>query len=76
MFWAFRRRFSYELRSIGSKFVCMNVSTISYWRALLEHGKGDTIFWMSEQLEGTASYVEKLLDRLAKAYFGPFEQNK
>ena len=24
MFWAFRRCFSYELRSIGSKFVCLN----------------------------------------------------
>ena len=24
MFWAFRRYFSYELRSIGSKFVCLN----------------------------------------------------
>ena len=24
MFWAFRRCFFYELRSIGSKFVCLN----------------------------------------------------
>ena len=36
MFWAFRRPFSYELRSIGSKFVCMNEAGLTQPKLILD----------------------------------------
>ena len=41
MFWAFRRRFSYKLRSKGSKFVCMNGS--SFVEISLKHFQSQTL---------------------------------